>query len=88
MAMRLLPMGVLTLLERIMRNFYQKGNFDNGRCGFRLISWDNIRLPKEGGGLDFRNVHYFNTALVMKAYWELLITIMVRLLFGVHLFIL
>ena len=37
-----------------------------------MLPWDTICMPKAAGGIDFRDLHHFNIALLGKEIWRLI----------------
>jgi hypothetical protein len=55
-------------IERVINSFWWGGGSTNG--GIKWLAWDRMAYPKAYGGLEFRNLHLFNTAMVSKQGWH------------------
>lgn len=66
----LLPKYVCLKLEKLNRDFIWGMRENGSSC--HTIAWDQFCLPKEDGGLGFRDLHDFNRALLMKLGWGLI----------------
>ncbi|KAK2445049.1 hypothetical protein QL285_016023 [Trifolium repens] len=64
------PCCVINQLVKIQRNFLWGGGLTDKRLCW--VSWDQICLPKERGGLGVNNLSLFNYALLGKWKWRLL----------------
>lgn len=65
-----LPKGVVTTIEKLIRNFIWGSSPDQRRC--HLLSWETITKPKEGGGLGLRRLEEMNEAFIAKLGWRLI----------------
>lgn len=64
------PKKVLNEISCIQRRFLW-GGLDGGRR-INWVSWHNMCIPKEDGGLGIREVVHMNVALLMKLKWSIL----------------
>jgi hypothetical protein len=65
-----LPLGIISQLERICRDFFW-GDNDEGRK-LHTVAWHNICRPKNEGGLGFRFLNQMNLAMLGKLVWCLI----------------
>lgn len=67
----LLPHNVTDRLEKMMNSFWW-GLSSKMIAGIKWMSWDRLCVPKEKGGMGFRNLHGFNVAMLGKQGWKLI----------------
>uniref|UniRef100_A0A803NHM6 Reverse transcriptase zinc-binding domain-containing protein n=1 Tax=Cannabis sativa TaxID=3483 RepID=A0A803NHM6_CANSA len=67
----LLPLEISRDIESSMAGFWWKGS-NNGNKGIWWMSWDRMCLPKDNGGMGFRNLQDINLALLGKQGWRFL----------------
>lgn len=66
----LLPQCIMDKLKSDVSNFWWRKRH-NSR-GLHWIAWDKICILQDLGGLDFRDLHDFNLALLVKQLWHLI----------------
>ena len=66
------PIIILTSIEILLRTFLWQGGKNKGGKKFALVSWKNIKLPQMEGGLQIKDVKYWNLAMGEKLLWNLL----------------
>ncbi|VFQ83678.1 unnamed protein product [Cuscuta campestris] len=64
----LLPNKVMKKIMALCRNFLWSSTPDYKKCP--LISWDDVCLPKQEGGLGLKNLLLWNQACTMKLMWD------------------
>ncbi|PNY11621.1 cysteine-rich receptor-like protein kinase, partial [Trifolium pratense] len=64
------PIGIINQLVRIQRNFLWGGSAEVKKLCW--VSWAQVCLPKEKGGLGVKNIEMFNSALLCKWKWRCL----------------
>ncbi|GKE78477.1 hypothetical protein Tco_1544597, partial [Tanacetum coccineum] len=64
------PMGVLTSMESIRRNFFN--GIDGSEKKMAMIKWDKVLASKKYGGLGVSSFFAFNRALLFKWIWQFL----------------
>ena len=66
----MLPKGCIKAIESLCSKFLWSGNLD--KTGIAKIDWVTVCLPKEEGGLGFRNLLVWNQVQCLKFIWILL----------------
>lgn len=65
------PLGTISYIESLLNNFFWGGSEDNSKIFW--ISWKNVCPGKDSGGFGVRQMREFNTALLGKWCWSLLV---------------
>lgn len=63
----LLPSSVRNRIDKSCRRFIWDGNSKSPKMS--MVGWDKVCLPKNHGGLSFKNLEAMNQALLMKISW-------------------
>ncbi|KAL2929883.1 LINE-1 retrotransposable element ORF2 protein, partial [Bienertia sinuspersici] len=64
-----LPTKVLKDIEKVCRAYLWNGEWYSEAPGY--VAWKNVCTRKKAGGLGFRNIHAWNTAIMTKHVWAL-----------------
>ena len=64
-----IPAGVKAKIVQLCRNFLWSGSCNSHKRP--LVSWKEIILPKEEGGLGIRDIKAWNKALISKTLWDI-----------------
>ncbi|CAN0872181.1 LINE-1 retrotransposable element ORF2 protein [Linum grandiflorum] len=62
------PVSIIKAIEKIHNNFLWTGMADTKK--FHMVSWDNVKVPKERGGLGILDLRCMNKALLGKWLWR------------------
>ncbi|XP_026434571.1 uncharacterized protein LOC113332111 [Papaver somniferum] len=62
-----IPKTMIDQMESIQKHFWWGHSDNKGLC---MIGWNKLNIPKALGGLGFRNLEHFNTALLTKIAWK------------------
>ena len=65
----ILPKKVITAVEKQFNHFLWNGHAE-GRGGSK-VSWKQVCLPKQEGGLGLKRIEEWNKAAVLKHIWHL-----------------
>ena len=68
----LAPVKVINQIESMVRSFLWKGGNTDGGKKFSLVSWRTIKLPKQQGGLEIRDLRIQNQAMGAKFLWNVI----------------
>jgi len=71
MSVFLLPHSITEDIEKMLNSFWW-GMKNEGRGGFRWLSWERIIMRKEWGEMGFCYIHGFNLAMLGKKGWNFL----------------
>lgn len=65
----LLPKSLSLEIERMFNGFWWKSGKSDSK-GIRWLSWENMCMAKDKGGLGFRSLQGYNMALIGKLIWQ------------------
>lgn len=63
-----LPDTTINKMEAVQQKYWKKKYYCKGN---HVISWKRTQRPKEEGGLWFRDLKFFNRALLAKSAWKI-----------------
>ncbi|KAF2291039.1 hypothetical protein GH714_019273 [Hevea brasiliensis] len=64
-----IPQAVCHEVDKLCRQFIWGASADKKKIAF--VSWERVQLPKEMGGLGFRNLSMLNNAFLLNLAWEI-----------------
>ena len=69
----LLALGkIINQIEVLLKSFLWNGGNNGGGKKYALVSWKTIKLPRNEGGLQIRDLNYQNLAIGAKLLWNML----------------
>ncbi|XP_058756815.1 uncharacterized protein LOC131630038 [Vicia villosa] len=71
MSIFLLPSSSIDEIEKMLNSFWW-GHKRGSAKGIHWLSWDRLSMPKNVGGMGFKNLSAFNYAMLSKQAWSLM----------------
>ena len=63
---------IINQIEASLKSFLWNGGNNGGSKKYSLVSWKTVKLPRNEGGLQIRDLHYQNLAIGAKLLWNML----------------
>lgn len=67
----LVPMGIIKMMEELIRKFFWKGGKQNEK-NISLVNWEIITRPIQEGELNFKDLSVQNLAMGAKLIWKII----------------
>ena len=68
----LAPIKIISQIERLLKAFLWNGGNKGEGKKYALVSWNTIKLPRNEGGLQIRDLKSQNLAIGAKLLWNIL----------------
>ena len=68
----LAPGKIINQIEVMLKSFLWNGGNNGGGKKYALVSWKTVKLPRNEGGLQIRDLKHQNLAIGAKLLWNLL----------------
>ena len=63
---------IINQIEVLLKSFLWNGGNNGGGKKYALVSWKTVKLPRNEGGLQIRDLNYQNLAIGAKLLWNML----------------